>query len=50
MKPEILIQQQLEAYNARDLEGFVATYSEDVELFNFPNSLISKGKDELTTS
>lgn len=31
------VQRQLEAYNARDLERFVAEYAEDVRVFRPPN-------------
>ena len=31
-----VVQRQLEAYNARDLEAFAATYTEDVRLFRMP--------------
>ena len=34
--PEAVVQEQLEAYNAHDVEAFAATYAEDVELFDFP--------------
>jgi hypothetical protein len=34
--PEAIAQRQLDAYNARDLEAFVACYSADVELFRPP--------------
>jgi hypothetical protein len=30
--PEAVVQRQLEAYNAHDLEAFLATYAEDVQL------------------
>jgi hypothetical protein len=33
MNPEAPVQRQLEAYNAHDLERFVAEYSEDVQVF-----------------
>ena len=36
MKPVEPVQRQLEAYNARDLERFVAQYSEDVRVFRPP--------------
>ena len=36
MSPEDIVQRQLEAYNARDLDAFAATYSEDVQLFRMP--------------
>ena len=45
--PEQLAQQQLNGYNARNIEAFVAPYSEDVELYNFPDQLIGKGKEQM---
>lgn len=41
--PELIVQKQLDAYNARDIEAFLATYTNDVKLFNFPNVLSSDG-------
>jgi imidazolonepropionase-like amidohydrolase len=43
--PEMLAQQQLNAYNAHDLEAFLAPYADDVELYELPGKLISKGKE-----
>jgi hypothetical protein len=34
--PEAVVQRQLEAYNAHDLEGFVAQYSDDIRIFRPP--------------
>jgi len=31
-----VVQRQLEAYNARDLDAFAATYSDDVRLYRMP--------------
>ena len=45
--PEALAQMQLNAYNAHDLEAFLEPYSEDVEIYTFPNELSSKGKDAM---
>ena len=45
--PENLVQQQLNAYNARNLEAFLAPYSEEVEIYNFPNELTAKGKEAM---
>lgn len=42
-----LVQRQLNAYNARNLEAFLEPYAEDVELYDFPASLVTKGKDEM---
>ncbi|MGC3945826.1 MAG: amidohydrolase family protein [Chryseolinea sp.] len=43
--PEMLIQRQLNAYNARDIEAFLDTYSDSIELFDFPNTPIGSGKE-----
>ncbi|MBK1895567.1 amidohydrolase family protein [Chryseobacterium paridis] len=48
--PEILAQQQLNGYNARNIDAFLEPYSEDVELYTFPNTLISKGKEAMRKS
>jgi hypothetical protein len=45
--PEYLVQQQLNAYNAHDLDAFLEPYAEDVELYEFPGKLIMKGKDNM---
>jgi imidazolonepropionase-like amidohydrolase len=42
--PEMLAQQQLNAYNAHDLEAFLASYADDVEIYMFPDKLQIKGK------
>ena len=43
--PEKLVQQQLIAYNARNIDAFLEPYSEDIELYMFPNQLLGKGKN-----
>ncbi len=48
--PETIVNQQLEAYNERDIDAFVDTYSNDVQLYNFPHTLISEGSDSLRKS
>ena len=45
--PEILAQQQLNAYNAHDLEAFLKPYAEDVEIYTFPDKLDMKGKADM---
>lgn len=45
--PEILAQQQLNAYNARDMEAFLAPYSDSVVIYGFPNTLLSRGKEAM---
>ena len=46
--PEQLVQEQLDAYNARDLERFVAQYSADVEVYEYPGMLIMAGRETFT--
>lgn len=36
ISPELVVQRQLERYNARDLEGFLATYADDATIFDLP--------------
>ncbi|WOD42434.1 nuclear transport factor 2 family protein [Hwangdonia lutea] len=45
--PEAIVNKQLEAYNKRDIDAFVNTYSTDIKLYKFPNSLMSEGQDAL---
>ena len=47
LKPTDIIQGQLNAYNNQDIEAFLSWYSEDVEVYNFPNELVYKGKDKM---
>lgn len=42
--PEELAQQQLDAYNARDIDAFLAPYSDSIAIYQFPDQLQSKGK------
>lgn len=42
-----LAEKQLLAYNARNLEEFLACYSSDVEVYEFPSVLTYKGKDKM---
>ena len=44
---EQVVQRQLEAYNAHDIEAFVATYSDDVEIVRHPGKVDIKGKAAL---
>ncbi|WP_078673184.1 amidohydrolase family protein [Chitinophaga eiseniae] len=44
---ESLVQQQLNAYNTRNMEAFLEPYAEDVELFAFPDKLVCRGKEQM---
>ena len=45
--PESVIQRQLDAYNAHDLEAILAIYAEDAQQFAHPNQLLASGRDQL---
>ena len=45
--PKTIVQKQLDAYNARDIDGFLETYTNDVQLFNFPSEKRSQGQEEM---
>lgn len=45
--PEAIVQAQIEAYNARDIDAFVATYAEDAQLFEHPAKLLAAGSAQL---
>jgi hypothetical protein len=45
--PLALVQRQLNAYNARNIEAFLEPYSDDVELYEYPDKLFSKGKENM---
>ena len=48
MTPEEIIQQQVIAYNARDLEAFISLHSPTAQLFNLPTGeLICEGEAAL---
>lgn len=42
-----IVDQQLDAYNRQDIDAFVATYHQDVEIYDFPNQLKYVGRDNL---
>jgi hypothetical protein len=44
---EKVVQEQLDAYNSRNIEAFVSTYSDDVKVFDFPNKSRFEGKDKM---
>ena len=45
--PVMLVQQQLNAYNAHDLDAFLAPYADDVEIYSTTGKLQLKGKEEM---
>jgi hypothetical protein len=45
--PVALVQRQLNAYNAGNIDAFLEPYSDDVEIFDFPNKPTIKGKEAM---
>lgn len=41
--PEAVVQRQLDAYNARDVEALLATYAHDAQMFEHPSKLLASG-------
>jgi hypothetical protein len=44
---ESVVQRQLDAYNARDVDAMVATYAEDAQQFEYPSTLLTSGSAQL---
>lgn len=42
-----LAEQQLQAYNKRDIEAFLVPYADSVTIYAYPNQLLSKGKEAM---
>ena len=45
--PEALVQRQLNGYNLRNIDAFLEPYADDVEIYNYPDQLVSKGKENM---
>ena len=41
--PVAVVQRQLDAYNARDIDALLATYAEDAQMFEHPSKLVASG-------
>jgi hypothetical protein len=45
--PEAVVQRQLDAYNSKNLEAWLATYAEDAQQFEHPGKLLASGHAEI---
>lgn len=43
---EQVVQRQLEAYNAHDIDAFLATYADDVKMYQHPDTLVTSGLEQ----
>jgi imidazolonepropionase-like amidohydrolase len=48
--PEMLAQQQLNAYNLRDIDAFLEPYSDSVAIYDLSGKLMMKGKEQMRKS
>jgi hypothetical protein len=44
---EAVVARQLDAYNARDIDAFMAAWREDAEYFEHPDRLLARGAAEI---
>src|SRR4051794_27639752 len=45
--PELVVQRQLDAYNARDIDALLATYAPDARQYEHPAKLLATGAAEM---
>jgi len=45
--PIEVVQAQVEAYNRRDLDGFLSFYADDAQIFEYPDHLLMAGKEAM---
>ncbi|NKF21981.1 nuclear transport factor 2 family protein [Solimonas marina] len=45
--PEQVVQRQLDAYNAKDLDSWIGTYAPDAEQYELHGALLARGHDEI---
>lgn len=45
--PEQLVRRQVDAYNKRDLDAFLATYSPTIKIYDFPGKETMSGLEEM---
>ena len=48
--PASLAEEQLQAYNNRDIEAFLKPYSETVKVYTYPDTLLYEGKAKMRAS
>lgn len=47
MMEESVVQRQLQAYNDKNIDLFMACYSEDVKIYDFPHTLTMEGHEAM---
>lgn len=47
LQPSAVVQRQLDAYNARDVDALLATYAPDARQFEHPGKLVASGAAQI---
>ena len=47
LSPEAVVQRQLDAYNARDVDALLATYAADARQYEHPGKLVASGAADM---
>jgi len=47
LSAEAIVQRQLDAYNRRDIDAWLATYAEDAQQFEHPATLLASGHAQI---
>nr|WP_321233230.1 nuclear transport factor 2 family protein [uncultured Psychroserpens sp.] len=47
---ETIVQRNLDAYNARNIDAFMADYADDIKTYAYPNTLRTEGKEAMRKS
>jgi uncharacterized protein (TIGR02246 family) len=45
--PEAVVQRQLDAYNARDIDSFIEVWAADAQVFEHPSKLLASGREAI---
>ncbi len=46
-KPTEIVGRQLDAYNAHDIDAFMACWADDAQYFSFPDTLLAQGAQQI---
>jgi hypothetical protein len=47
VNPAEIVERQLDAYNARDIDAFMACWADDAQFLAFPDTLLAKGAEQI---
>ena len=47
LSPLAIVNLRMQAYNSHNLEAFLNTYSEEIEIFTYPDKSLGKGKNHI---